>query len=61
VRLWLGERGYKGDGEPPALSTEVRCEAAQRYIEAFEQVTGRAFEANTEPPDARIRQNLGIS
>ncbi|MFP6630674.1 MAG: phosphoribosylaminoimidazolesuccinocarboxamide synthase, partial [Myxococcota bacterium] len=29
VRLWLGEQGYKGDGTPPALSTEVRCEAAR--------------------------------
>ena len=61
VRLWLGEHGYKGDGPPPALPTHVRCEAARRYIEAFEQVTGQPFEANTEPPKARIRRNLGLS
>ena len=61
VRLWLGEQGYKGDGEPPALSTEVRCEAARRYIETFEQLTGRPFEANTEPPNERIRKNLGLA
>ena len=61
LRLWLGERGYQGDGEPPALSTEVRCEAARRYIETFEQVTGRAFEADTEPSEERIRRNLGLS
>ena len=60
VRLWLGEHGYKGDGPPPALPTHVRCEAARRYIEAFEQVTGQPFEANTEPPKARIRRNLGL-
>ena len=60
VRLWLGEQGYKGDGTPPALSTEVRCEAARRYIETFEQVTGQPFEANTEPPNERIRRNLGL-
>ena len=60
VRLWLGEHGYKGDGPPPALPTHVRCEAARRYIEAFEQVTGQPFEANTEPPEARIRRNLGL-
>ena len=60
VRLWLGEQGYKGDGAPPALPTEIRCEAARRYIEAFEQVTGQPFEANTEPPEARIRTNLGL-
>ena len=61
VRLWLREQGYQGDGEPPALSTEVRCEAARRYIETFEQLTGRAFEADTEPPEERIRRNLGLS
>ncbi len=61
VRLWLGEQGYKGDGTPPALSTEVRCEAARRYIETFEQVTGQPFEANTEPPNERIRRNLGLA
>ena len=60
VRLWLGEQGYKGDGTPPALSTEVRCEAARRYIATFEQVTGQPFEANTEPPNERIRRNLGL-
>ena len=41
VRLWLGERGYKGHGPPPALSDEVRCEATRRYVRAFEQI-GRA-------------------
>ena len=61
VRLWLGEQGYKGDGTPPALSTEVRCEAARRYIETFEQVTGQPFEANTEPPNERIQRNLGLA
>ena len=61
VRLWLGERGYKGDGEPPDLPVEVRCEAARRYIEVFEQITGRSFEANTEAPEARIQANLGLS
>ena len=60
VRLWLGEQGYKGDGTPPALSTEVRCEAARRYIATFEQVTGQPFEANTEPPNERIQRNLGL-
>ena len=60
VRLWLGEQGYKGDGTPPALSTEVRCEAARRDIGTFERVTGQPFEANTEPPNERIQRNLGL-
>jgi phosphoribosylaminoimidazole-succinocarboxamide synthase len=61
VRLWLGEQGYKGDGEPPALPVEVRCEAARRYIEAFEQISRTAFEPNTEEPVARLRKNLSIA
>jgi phosphoribosylaminoimidazole-succinocarboxamide synthase len=60
VRLWLGEQGYKGEGTPPPLPDEVRCEAARRYIEAFEQISRRAFEPNTEEPEARLRKNLGL-
>jgi phosphoribosylaminoimidazole-succinocarboxamide synthase len=61
VRLWLGEHGYKGEGEPPVLPVSVRCEAARRYVEVFEQITGRSFEANTELPEPRIRRSLGLS
>ena len=33
VRRWLAEENdYLGDGDPPALTDEVRCEAARRYI-----------------------------
>jgi phosphoribosylaminoimidazole-succinocarboxamide synthase len=60
VRRWLGEQGYKGDGKPPELALDVRCEAARRYIEAYEQLTGREFKPDVEPPESRIRRNLGI-
>ena len=60
VRLWLGEQGYKGEGTPPALSDEVRCEAARRYIRAYEQVSGLNFEPDLSEPVGRIRSNLGI-
>ncbi|MBW2243307.1 MAG: phosphoribosylaminoimidazolesuccinocarboxamide synthase [Deltaproteobacteria bacterium] len=61
VRRWLvEERGYRGDGPIPEIPLDVRCEAAARYIEAYEAVTGSAFEPNTEPPEARIRRNLGV-
>jgi len=58
VRRWLISRGYRGEGLPPSLPDEVRCEAARRYIETFETVTGRAFEPSTEEPVARLRKNL---
>jgi phosphoribosylaminoimidazole-succinocarboxamide synthase len=61
LRLWLGEQGYKGEGAPPDIPDSVRCESARRYIEAFEQVTGRSFEPNTEEPVARIERSLGLA
>ncbi|HEY5657432.1 MAG TPA: phosphoribosylaminoimidazolesuccinocarboxamide synthase [Myxococcota bacterium] len=61
VRRWLGEHGYRGDGPIPEIPVEIRCEAARRYIEAFEQITARAFEPDTEDPMPRIRRNLGLS
>ncbi len=60
VRRWLVERGYRGEGTAPALPDDLRCEAARRYIETFELVTGQPFEANTEAPLPRIRRNLGL-
>jgi len=60
VRLWLGEKGYKGEGTPPELPIEVRVEAATRYIAAFEQVSGQPFEPNFESPKERIERNLGL-
>jgi phosphoribosylaminoimidazole-succinocarboxamide synthase len=58
VRRHLASKGYRGEGPPPPLEDEVRIEAARRYIEAYEIVTGRTFEPNTEEPAARMRRNL---
>lgn len=60
VRLWLGQQGYKGEGPPPLLSTEVRCEATRRYIRAFEQISGLTFKPDFSDPEPRIRNNLGL-
>jgi phosphoribosylaminoimidazole-succinocarboxamide synthase len=60
VRRWLAERGYRGDGPPPALPDDVRCEAARRYIEAYERIAGSEFVPDVDPPEARIRANLGL-
>ncbi len=43
LRRWLLERGYSGDGEPPDIPDEVRIEMAERYIRAFEELTGEDF------------------
>ena len=60
VRRWLVEQGYRGEGPPPTLPEAVRCEAARRYIETFECITGRSFVPATDEPLARIRRNLRL-
>src|SRR3954447_5462486 len=60
VRRTLAEQGYKGDGPPPALTDDVRVEAARRYIQVCELVTGRPFVPDTQEPNARIRKNLKL-
>ena len=58
VRTWLVSQGFTGDGKPPALPDEVRIEAAMRYIETYERMTGRAFEPDLEPPIQRLTAKL---
>jgi phosphoribosylaminoimidazole-succinocarboxamide synthase len=60
VRRWLQEQGYRGEGPIPEIPVDVRCEAARRYIEAYEQISARDFVPDTEDPLPRIRRNLGI-
>jgi len=62
VRRWLArEANYRGDGPPPIVPDDVRIEAARRYIEAFERLTGTTFEPDTRDPASRIPKNLGLS
>ena len=61
VRRWLASVSYKGDGPPPPIPDEVRVEAARRYVQAYEQVTGKEFTPNQEEPRARMRRNLGLA
>ena len=60
VRRTLADQGYRGDGPPPKLSDDVRCEAARRYIQVCELITGQRFVPDTEEPIARIRRNLKL-
>jgi phosphoribosylaminoimidazole-succinocarboxamide synthase len=54
VRLWYAERGYRGDGEPPAWDTGLAVMAAQRYIAVYEMLTGRRFAPAAYPANERI-------
>lgn len=58
VREWYAARGYRGEGAPPPMPDDVRLEAARRYIQAYEIVTGRAFVVTDEPAGSRIERAL---
>jgi phosphoribosylaminoimidazole-succinocarboxamide synthase len=59
VRRWLAEEaGYTGEGKIPEIPDEVRVEAALRYIEIYELITGRPFVPDTSDPRRRIATNL---
>ncbi len=61
VREWLMDHGFQGkEGQRlPDLPDDFRITVAERYIELFETITGRAFEPDTHPdPAARIRDAL---
>jgi len=58
VRRWLAAQGFVGEGEIPALTDEVRMEAARRYITAFERITGTDFTPDLRPPGPRIEAVL---
>jgi phosphoribosylaminoimidazole-succinocarboxamide synthase len=61
LRRWLVEQGFRGEGPPPVLPDEVRLEAARRYVEVYELLTGAAFVPDDEPPLPRLRRNLGLA
>lgn len=45
LRLWYAERGYTGDGTPPAMTEELIVKTATRYISVYEKITGKIFNA----------------
>ena len=58
LRLWFVEQGYRGDGVAPVMPAEFIAEVAGRYIDAYERLTGEAFEPGEQPSAARIREAL---
>ena len=58
VRQWLAGQGFRGDGTPPDLPDDVRVEAARRYIQAYELVTGQPFVVHDEPIAGRMAKAM---
>jgi len=54
LRLWYAERGYRGDGEPPAPTEELIAQVSQRYIACYEKLTGKTFEPGAYPAEDRV-------
>jgi phosphoribosylaminoimidazole-succinocarboxamide synthase len=58
VRRALADVGYRGDGDPPALGADVIAATTDRYIGAYERLTGRQFEPGAYPVGERIADRL---
>lgn len=61
VRRALLATGYRGEGPPPALPDEVWQETSDRYIDAYERLTGITFQPGAYPVGPRILEQLHVS
>ncbi len=59
LRQWLiQERGFSGQGTPPPIPDEVRVMLADKYLSAFERITGQQFKLEVGDVRARLEKNL---
>ena len=59
LRQWLiNERGFSGHGTPPAIPDDVRVMLADKYLTAFERITGTTFALEVGDVRARLEKNL---
>ena len=58
VRLAYAEKGYRGDGAPPAVPGDLWLAASSRYIAIYEMLTGQDFVPGAYPAEPRLIQNL---
>lgn len=57
VRIAYAEKGYRGDGEIPAMPDELWVAASERYITIYEILTGEAFIPGSYPVEERLLKN----
>jgi len=58
IRRALAGLGYTGDGPPPDLGVDVIEATSNRYIKAFERITGDEFLPGEYPAEDRIKSVL---
>ncbi len=59
LRQWLiTERNFQGYGPLPSIPDDVRVSLAQKYVTAYERITGKTFTAQVGDVSARLTANL---
>ena len=58
IRQWLIERGFKGEGTPPELTSDIRILLAEKYIELYKTLLGKEFIPSVGDVAERISKNL---
>ncbi len=58
VRIAYADKGYRGDGEIPAMPADLWASASERYIKIYELLTGEKFQPGSYPVEPRLVENL---
>jgi phosphoribosylaminoimidazole-succinocarboxamide synthase len=58
IRQWLIDRGFKGEGNPPELTSDIRILLAEKYIELYKTLLGKEFVPSVGNVAERISKNL---
>ncbi len=61
VRMAYIEKGYRGDGDIPAMPDDLWVAASQRYITIYEMLTGQAFVPGVYPVEPRLIENMRVA
>ncbi len=61
VRIAYAEKGYRGDGEIPAMSDDLWVVASERYMTIYEMLTGQEFAPGAYPVNERLIENLKVA
>lgn len=61
VRIAYAEKGYRGDGEIPAMPDALWAAASERYIAIYEMLTGETFVPGAYPVESRLLEHLRVA
>ncbi len=58
IRRAYADQGYRGDGQPPEMPASLWADAASRYIQIYEMLSGQVFQPGSYPVGPRLLANL---